>query len=163
MKPAALEPDNRALGNSSLLGLPLAALFCSARCPGKVILRAYDLAAQLRDSNRAVISGFHTPVEKECLAILMRGKSPMVICPARSLERFRVPTEWKQSLAEGRLLIVSPFRASEHRATAELAERRNEFVASLATEIIVLHATPGGRLAKLLAALEAAGRSVTRL
>jgi predicted Rossmann fold nucleotide-binding protein DprA/Smf involved in DNA uptake len=163
MKPAAFELATKCLGNSGLFGLPLAALFCSARCPGKIILRAYDLVAQLRDSNRAVISGFHTPVEKECLAILLRGKSPIVMCPARSLERFRVPTEWKQSLAEGRLVIVSPFRPGQHRATAELAERRNEFVASLAAEIIVLHATPGGRLAKLVAALEAAGRSVTRL
>jgi len=33
-----------------------------------------------------VISGFHTPAEKECLRILLRGAQPIIICPARSIE-----------------------------------------------------------------------------
>jgi predicted Rossmann fold nucleotide-binding protein DprA/Smf involved in DNA uptake len=39
-------PDLTALGNLDLLFRPMTALFCSARCPGNVILRAYDQAAQ---------------------------------------------------------------------------------------------------------------------
>jgi len=35
-----------AFGNLDLLALPKAALFCSARCPGHVILSAYDQAAR---------------------------------------------------------------------------------------------------------------------
>ena len=53
------------LGNRDLLALPKTALFCSARCPGHVILTAYDQAAKWRDAGRCVISGFHSPVEKE--------------------------------------------------------------------------------------------------
>jgi hypothetical protein len=37
----------------------MTALFCSCQCPGNAILRALDLAAQLREANPAVISGFH--------------------------------------------------------------------------------------------------------
>jgi hypothetical protein len=59
----------------------MTALFCSARCPGSVILRAYDQAAQWRDTGHCVISGFHSPVEKECLRILLRGEPPFTICP----------------------------------------------------------------------------------
>lgn len=43
-------PRLTALGNPDLLVLPKAALFCSARSPGQVILRAYDQAATWPDS-----------------------------------------------------------------------------------------------------------------
>jgi predicted Rossmann fold nucleotide-binding protein DprA/Smf involved in DNA uptake len=80
-----------ALGNLDLLNLPKTALFCSVRCPGSAILAAYDKAAFWRDAGCCVISGFHSPIEKECLRILLRGVQPIIICPARSLENMRVP------------------------------------------------------------------------
>lgn len=137
-----------ALGNLSLLALPKTALFCSARCPGSAILAAYDQAAQWRDAGRCIISGFHSPVEQECLRILLRGKQPIIICPARSLPK-RIPPEWRQPLADGRLLILSAFSDTETRVTAALAERRNEFVAALADEACFAHITPGGQSARL--------------
>jgi predicted Rossmann fold nucleotide-binding protein DprA/Smf involved in DNA uptake len=142
-------PQLSALGNLDLLALPKTALFCSARCPGKVILTTYDQAAKWRDAGRCVISGFHSPVEKECLKILLRGSQPIIICPARSLPQ-RVPPEWKKPLVAGRLLILSAFAGTANRVTAELAARRNEFVAALADEIHIVHATPGGHLDALL-------------
>jgi len=142
-------PELTAVGNLDLLSRPMTALFCSARCPGRVILAAYDQAAQWRDAERCVISGFHSPVEKECLRILLRGSQPIIICPARSLPQ-RAPSEWTKPLAAGRLLILSAFPAAATRVTAELAARRNEFVAALADEVHIVHATPGGRLAGLL-------------
>lgn len=142
-------PHLTALGNLDLLALPKTALFCSARCPGSAILRAYDQAAHWRDAGRCIISGFHSPVEKECLRILLRGHQPVIICPARSLENMRVPADWKASLTAGRLLILSGFNASHRRATTELATCRNELVAALADEAIIIHATPGGHVAQL--------------
>ena len=137
-----------ALGNLDLLNFPKTALFCSARCPGKVILTTYDQAAKWRDAGRCVISGFHSPVEKECLQILLRGSQPMIICPARSLPK-RVLGEWQKPLANGRLLILSCFNESERRVTADLAARRNEFVAALADEVWFAHITPGGQMEQL--------------
>ena len=112
------------------------------------ILTTYDQAAKWRDTGRCVISGFHSPVEKECLRILLRGSQPIIICPARALPQ-RVPLEWRQPLADGRLLILSGFRAGEKRITTELAIRRNEFVAALADELWFAHITPGGQMDKL--------------
>jgi predicted Rossmann fold nucleotide-binding protein DprA/Smf involved in DNA uptake len=137
-----------ALGNLDLLALPKTVLFCSARCPGKVILTTYDQAAKWRDAGRCVISGFHSPVEKECLQILLRGSQPIIICPARALPQ-RVPPDWKKPLTTGRLLILSAFTATANRITAELASRRNEFVAALADEVFIAHATVGGQLETL--------------
>ena len=137
-----------ACGNIALLTKTKTALFCSTRCPGDAILRAYDQAAKWRDAGRCVISGFHSPVEKECLRILLRGHQPIIICPARSLPK-RVPAEWREPLANGRLLILSCFSPEESRPTSELATRRNELVAALADEVFIIHATPRGHIARL--------------
>ena len=136
------------LGNLDLLALPKTGLFCSARCPGHVILPAYDQAARWRDAGRCIISGFHSPVEQECLRILLRGTPPIILCPARALPR-RIPTEWRQPLADGRLLILSGFAETATRVTAELATRRNEIVAALADEVWFAHITPGGQSERL--------------
>lgn len=136
------------LGNLDLLALPKTGLFCSARCPGHVILSAYDQAARWRDAGRCVVSGFHSPVEQECLRILLRGTPPIILCPARSLPH-RIPAEWQTPLAEGRLLILSGFTATKKRVTAELAARRNALVAALADEVCFAHITPGGQTERL--------------
>jgi predicted Rossmann fold nucleotide-binding protein DprA/Smf involved in DNA uptake len=149
-------PHLSALGNLDLLALPKTALFCSARCPGKIILTTYDQAAKWRDTGRCVISGFHSPVEKECLRILLRGSQPIIVCPARALPR-RVPPDWKKPLTAGRLLVLSAFAATAKRITAELASRRNEFVAALADEVFIAHAAVGGHLETLARRLHACG------
>jgi predicted Rossmann fold nucleotide-binding protein DprA/Smf involved in DNA uptake len=136
------------LGNLDLLALPKTGLFCSARCPGAAILRAYDQAAHWRDTGRCIISGFHSPVEQECLRILLRGTPPIILCPARSLPQ-RLPEDWRAPLAAGRLLILSAFTAAEKRVTTELAIRRNALVAALADEVYFAHITPGGQSERL--------------
>jgi predicted Rossmann fold nucleotide-binding protein DprA/Smf involved in DNA uptake len=145
-----------ALGNLELLPLPKTALFCSARCPGSVILSTYDQAARWRDAGRCVIGGFHSRVEKECLQILLRGDSPVILCPARGMLE-RLPAQWAIAVASGRMLILSAFASTAARITAELAVRRNEFVAALADEVYIAHATVGGHLESLTRRLRAWG------
>jgi len=129
------------------------ALFCSVRCPGAQIVAAYDAARRLRDAGAAVAGGFHGPMERECLDLLLRGRGPTLVCSARSLERARVPTEWRAPLAEGRLLIISPFVGPPRRQNAADAHERNLVVAALAERILVAHAEPGSHTETL--ALEA--------
>ena len=54
-----------ALGNSDILGNRSIALFCSAKCPGDLILKTYDIAQILRQAGMTVIGGFHSPMEKQ--------------------------------------------------------------------------------------------------
>jgi len=107
----------------------------------------------LREAGAPVIGGFHSPMEKECLDLLLRGRQPVVICPARSLFGMRIPAFWQQALEQGRLLIVSPFEARHRRVTAKLAEQRNRFVAALASEVLVAYAGPGTKIEQLCYAL----------
>lgn len=149
-----------AVGNLDLLTLPKTAIFCSARCPGHVLLATYDQTARWRDEGRCIISGFHSPVEKECLRILLRGKQPIVICPARSLEGMRLPAAWKSPLAEGRLLLLSSFGAKHQRVTAQLASKRNHFVAALTAEIFVVYAAPGSKIENIYRSALNSGQSI---
>jgi len=135
-----------AVGSPEILGEKKVGLFCSVRCHGDAILGAYDAARKLRDDGATVISGFHSPVEKECLRILLRGKQPIIICLARALEKIRPPADWRSAVEAGRLLLVSPFEKRPRRPTIESAQRRNEIVAALSDEVLIIHAEPGGRI-----------------
>ena len=131
-----------AIGDMGLLNTKLIGFFCSVKCPGKLIIQVHDLAHELRQAGATVISGFHSPVEQECLRILLRGTQPVIICPARSMERMLIRAEYWQPLDQGRLLFLSPFGDRPHRTTAQSALRRNYFVAALANQIFVAHAEP---------------------
>src|SRR3990170_1516901 len=138
-----------AIGNLEILAEHKVGLFCSVRCPGDAILGAYDTARKLRDQGVTVVSGFHSPVEKECLRILLRGKQPIIICLARALEKIRLPSDWQRALEAGRLLILSPFEKRPRRPTVESAQQRNELVAALADEVVLFHATRGGQIEQI--------------
>jgi predicted Rossmann fold nucleotide-binding protein DprA/Smf involved in DNA uptake len=150
-------PHLTVLGSLEPLALPKTALFCSSRCPGGAILSAYDQAQRWRDEGRCVIGGFHSPIEKECLKILLRGRQPIVICPARGIETMRLPKEWRAGIDNGRLLLLSAFPKNIRRPTAASADRRNQLVAALADEIAFFHITPGGKMDKLRVQAEAWG------
>lgn len=137
------------IGCVELMSISKTALFCSKSCPGEVVLKTMDQAQKWRDQGRCIISGFHSPIEKECLQILMRGRQPIIICPARSIENMRIPKVWKLAIDEGRLLLLSLFPASERRITATLAEKRNQMVAALAEEVFFAYITPKGRASRL--------------
>ena len=73
------------VGSLRLVSSPMTAFLCSKETPGATILKAFDQATAWRDAGRCVISGFHSPLEKECLDILLRGKQPVVMAIARRL------------------------------------------------------------------------------
>jgi predicted Rossmann fold nucleotide-binding protein DprA/Smf involved in DNA uptake len=146
------------LGKADLLGHKSLGLFCSIKCPGNIILKAYDLARAMREAGIPVIGGFHTPMERECLDLLLRGAQPVVICSARGLERMRPSREVSEGIQAGRVLLVSPFGPTPRRATAELAEKRNRLVAALADSAFVTHAAPGGKTEALCRGIIAMGK-----
>ena len=152
------------MGNAAILARPMVALLCSEKCPGKLILDTYDLAKLFRKQGVTVISGFHSPMEEECLRILLRSPHPVVWCLARGLFK-RIPTQpvdCRPAIDEGRLLIISPFKASLSRATQKTAMIRNRVIADLAAAVVVAHADPDSdsKVGALACDLLAAGKPV---
>ena len=133
------------IGNPKLLQNPSLAIFCSTKCPGNLILKTYDLARSLRDTATPTIGGFHSPMEKECLLLLLRGPQPVVYCPARSLEKMRLLKKHREAVEGDRLLILSPFQNNQHRMTSALAQKRNQFVIALADTVFIAYAAPDSK------------------
>ncbi len=115
------------------------AIFCSSKCPGEIILNAHDLAHHFRDNGVSTVGGFHSPIEKECLRVLLRSSQPLIISPARSIENMRLKAEWKKPLSQDRLLLLSIFD-KKPQSTTIMARKRNAFVAALASKILIAHA-----------------------
>ena len=117
----------------------------------------------MREAGIPVIGGFHTSIEKDCLEILLRGTQPVVVCPARGIGRMRPPPAWKAPIAEGRLLLRSPFDDAKRRVTAKLAVERNRFVVGQAAAVLIVHAAPGGQTESLARDAIARGKPVLTL
>ena len=133
-------------GQNTTLNGDLWAFFCSSKCPGEIILKAHDLAQKFKEIGVPTIGGYHSPVEQECLRVLLRGSQPILLCPARSIENMRLKPAWKDALAEERLLILSIFGSHHRRLTAALANQRNAFVAALADKICIAHAAEDSKI-----------------
>jgi predicted Rossmann fold nucleotide-binding protein DprA/Smf involved in DNA uptake len=134
-----------ALGNLDILKQSKLAIFCSAECPAELILQTHNLIETALAPGVTVMSGFHSPGERECLSIFLRGIQPIIICPARSLTKMRIRTQFKNPLDEGRLLFLSCFRSHRHRSDVHMALSRNRFVAAIADRILVLYAAPASK------------------
>jgi hypothetical protein len=133
-------------GFVALWSRPKLAFFCSAKCPGEILLRVLKWVPTLTGRDDVVLaSGFHTPVEREVLRLALRQKTPVIVCPARGLPKV-IPPEWCAQMDEGRLLIATQFFAAAKRITAIRSEQRNRWLAAHAEQILVAWATPGGRL-----------------
>jgi predicted Rossmann fold nucleotide-binding protein DprA/Smf involved in DNA uptake len=153
-------PELAVLGNPASLEARMVGLFCSSTLPPTAVLEVYDLARCLRDAGVTVVGGFQSFGERECLRFLLRGEQTVVVCPARGLGGMRLPGEWRAAGEAGRLVLVSGCPDRVRRPTAPVAEARNRLVMALASVLVVIHATPGGRLAKAVGGGLAAGKRV---
>ena len=136
------------VGNIGLLGSQKKVAFLSSRkiAPDDV-LRCYDGAAKMRDSDACIMSGFQSPLEKDVLRFLLRGKVSIILVLARSLWK-KMPDELRDALDSGRLLIVSPVSAA--RASASTAAARNRWILENCCEVVFASLDPNGTLAKLV-------------
>ena len=155
-------PNIQTVGDAAILARPKVALFCSIKCPGKLILETYDLARRFRNEGILVISGFHSPMEQECLRILLRSPHPVIWCLARGMYRRlpSTPVDCRPAVDDGRLVMVSPFPGQVRHVTAETAMTRNRLVADLADAVVVAHATHGGKMDALCREILSAGKPV---
>ena len=130
-------------GNAALLQQRTLALFCSIHCPGAMIMQTYEFVKHLRLRSVSIISGFHSPMERECLNTLCGGTAGIIVVIGKALASYRLPEPLETPFADERVLIVSPFPDSVTRIQEKTARYRNLVVAALADEIFVPYAEPG--------------------
>lgn len=149
-------------GNRRLLEPARTAFFASRRCPGTAIRAAMDWALAQVGERQTVISGFHSPLERSVLQLLLEAHSPAIVVLARSVESARLPREWRDAVGRGDLLALSA-DGTVRRLDEQRAQDRNELVAHLAERIVVAHAESGGTLEAKVAGWRAEGKSVLTL
>lgn len=151
-----------ARGALDLLHRRRVAIFASVKTTGASILRALAWARGWSSDDGVVISGFHSPLEQECLALLLKRGMPVIVCPAREIGTYRLPQAWRAPLQGGGLLVLSQFTAHRRVSTATCAAR-NALVARCADEVVVLHAHGGGQIEHLVHDASKAGKPVAYL
>lgn len=139
------------------------AFFCSQSCPGDVILKAQDWANARHVNDAPVISGFHTPIERDMLRILLRGGHSVVYTLARCIEGSRLPATVRAAQKHGNAVILSPFGTSVRQTTARTADERNRFILTRASTVLIAHASHGGKTEALAIEALALGLPVVTL
>lgn len=155
----SLEGGTRGVGNASLLDQPLTAFFSSRQCSGVAIREAMNWAIEQARSKSPIISGFHSPLEQSVLEVMLTAGTPCVIVIARKLEPAHLPPAWLLAVQNGTVAVIS-MEDTTRRLTAELATRRNDWVAEHAARIVIAHASAGGNLLRQATQWKCDGRHV---
>ena len=137
------------IGNAGLMGLPKTAFLSSRKVAPQDVMRCYDWATGVRDTDKCIMGGFQSALEKDVLRFLLRGKAPVILVLARKLWN-EVPEELREPLGVGRLLVVSPVSAA--RVSASMAMSRNRWILENCDEDVIGSLDPNGGLAKLVGA-----------
>lgn len=119
-------------GNKDLLDRELVAFFASRKATPHDTQLALQWAAGICQTDKVVISGFHSPLEKEILNYLLERKHPVISALGRALYK-KVPPHLQSAFDDGNLLFISFRDYTRHSRNS--AQQRNWGAADLADEV----------------------------
>ncbi len=148
------------LGNTSLVKQPLVGIVSARAGESNLILSTAELLRQLVRLEMSFIGGWHSPLEKEVLKILLPESPRTIICLAKSINRFGFFQELKTLLNQDRLLLLTHCSPHAKRISRDASVRRNHLVAGLANVMLVLRAPEGSATFKLAQSVIKLGKPV---
>lgn len=123
------------IGNKGVLKMRKAAFLASRKIATLSVLPTLDWAMEISQrEDIAVVSGFHSQMEKEVLKVLLRGRCGIIVVLARGIYH-KVPKLYEEALQQNRLLILSYEKDNVIRVSEQTAHKRNEYVKSLSDEV----------------------------
>jgi len=129
------------VGNQSILQKNLLGIIAARQFDADLAWKSVQLLRQLGSlENLAFISGWHSPLEKEAFRVVISLPASLVICVAKSLQRFAPSEEIEIRLNEGRSLLLTHCSPKAKRISREASLRRNQLVIGLAKALLVLSA-----------------------
>ena len=94
-------------GNTELLKMRKVGFLASRKIPSLSILPTLDWATEAsKREDIAVVSGFHSKMERNVLEILLKGQCGIIIVLARGMYR-KLPIQYEEAMSQKRLLIIS--------------------------------------------------------
>ncbi|MDE6331788.1 MAG: hypothetical protein K2L80_04225, partial [Muribaculaceae bacterium] len=111
-------------------------VFAGQKVSSLSVLPTLDWAAEIaRREDVAVVSGFHSLLERKVLEFLLRGRCGIIYVQARRL--YKRPEEpYIEAFNAGRVLFVSNEPDTAIRASRATCLRRNQYVADIADELV---------------------------
>lgn len=136
----------KTLGNISLLERRKIGYFASGTIASLSILPTLDWATETaKCEDVAIVSGFHSKMEREVLDFLLRGKCGIICVLARSIYK-KIPDKYLEAYNAGRVLFIAPFKTSTTMTSRHLCQQRNEYVASISDELVFSSLSPASSL-----------------
>lgn len=124
------------LGNRELLKKHKVGFLASRKISTLAVLPTLDWASEIaKREDAAVVSGFHSPLERDVLKFLLRGSCGIVVVLARGIYR-QIPPQFHEAFEANRVLFISNEPATLLRSNNTVATRRNEYIAAIADSII---------------------------
>lgn len=127
-------------GNPALLDRRKVAFFASRVVSPAVEEQALRWAEACCATDRVVISGFQSPLEKSVFELLLKARHPVIWALGRALYRRYSPSV-EEALAEQRILIFAVRNA--RRTDWQTAQTRNYAIATMAEESVYALRTDG--------------------
>lgn len=125
-------------GNKELLKQKNVGFLASRKISSLSILPTLDWATEIsKREDIAVVSGFHSKMERNVLEILLKGQCGIIIVLARGMYR-KLPIQYEVAMSQNRLLIISNEKDNVKRVSEQTAHKRNEFVREIADEMMQL-------------------------
>ena len=121
------------IGNLALLDRRKVAFFASRIVFPAVEEQAFRWAEACCATDRVVMSGFQSPLEKSLFDLLLKARHPVIWALGRKLYH-RYPPEIMEALAEKRILIFVVRNAC--RTGWQTAQTRNFLIASMSDESV---------------------------
>ena len=123
------------LGNKELLKRRKIGFLASRKISSSAILPTLDWAVEIsKQSDVAVVSGFHSRLEKDVLKFLLQGKCGIIVVLARGIYR-KLPKPLEVAMNNQRLLIISLEKETVTRVSERTAHKRNKYVEDLSDEL----------------------------
>jgi DNA processing protein len=132
------------VGDPALLNYPLLGIISARQVDSDLALETAQLLKQLVSlEDAAFVSGWHSPLEEEALRILLAQEATVVLCVAKSLDRFIPSMGVESRVTDGKALLLTHCTPKAKRITRNASLRRNELIVELAKILLVLSAPEG--------------------
>ena len=125
-------------GNTELLKMRKVGFLASRKISSISILPTLDWATEVsKREDIAIVSGFHSKMERNVLEILLKGQCGIIIVLAHGMYR-KLPIQYEEAMSQKRLLIISNEKDNVKRVSERTAHKRNEYVREIADEMMQL-------------------------
>ena len=126
------------LGNTELFEKRKVGFLASRKISTLFILPTLDWAMKVsKQKDIAIVSGFHSKMERDVLKILLQGECGIIVVLARGMYR-KLPKQYGKAISQNRLLIISYEKESVTRISEATAHKRNDYVREIVDEMQTL-------------------------